>query len=61
MPWSSFSLGRLLQGLPPILKSSLFPSEISLEKAKFSLVTRHQLGIASGIEMGVCVQFSFQP
>lgn len=60
IPLSFFFVAHPLLGTGLLLRVVYFPSELSLEKTKFSLANGYQLEIASGLGMGTFVPFSFQ-
>ena len=60
MPLSLLSIGHLLLGMPPTLKSSLFPPQTLLQEPKFLFASGFQLKIAQEFGMKACAHFSFQ-
>jgi hypothetical protein len=54
-----FSVGSVVLGVQPTLRSSLFPCETPL-KDKLSFASGYALKMASGFGVGACVVFSFQ-
>jgi hypothetical protein len=55
----SFSVGPVLLSMHPTLRVLCFPSEILLEKTKFSLVAGYQLEAASALEIVTFVGLFF--
>ena len=58
MGLSLFPVVHLLLGV--FLRMIRFPIDKQLEKFRFSLTSGYQLGTASGLSVGKCVQFCFQ-